>query len=75
MVLHVQRHHARIVWRMHAGKPATLCIHGMPGTTYGHTICASRMIFIKINHLTFWHPKYEICKPVCAGKDSHCHTQ
>ena len=26
--------------RMHAGNLATLIIHGMPGTTYGHAICA-----------------------------------
>ena len=28
-----------------------------------------------INCLTFWHPKYKICKPERAGKDSHCHAQ
>ena len=52
-----------------------LCIHGMPEITYGHAICASRTIFIKINCLTFWHPKYENCKPEHAEKDSHCHAQ
>ena len=31
----------------------TLCIHGMPGITYGCVIHTSRMIFIKNNHLTF----------------------
>ena len=31
---HVQSHHARIMWHAHAGKPATLCIHGAPGITY-----------------------------------------
>ena len=60
---------------MHAGKPATLCIHGMPEITYGHAIHASQTIFIKINHLTFLHPKYENCKPEDAKKDSHCHAQ
>ena len=35
-----------------AGKPATLCICGAPGTTYGHAVCAGQTIFIKINHLT-----------------------
>ena len=29
------------------------CIHGAPGITYGRAIHASRMIFIKNNHLTF----------------------
>ena len=51
------------------------CFHGMPGITYGHAIRASLTIFIKINCLTFWHPKHKICKPECAGKDSHCHAQ
>ena len=75
MVRHVQRCHVRIVWHVHAGKLATLIICGMPGITYGHAIHASQTIFIKINCLTFWHPKYEICKPECAGKDSHYHAQ
>ena len=75
VVLHVQWHHARIVWRMHAGKQATLCIRGAPGITYGHAICASQMIFMKTNHLTFWHPKCGFCKPEHAEKDSHCHAQ
>ena len=60
---------------MHTGKLATLCIRGAPGITYGCTICASQTIFIKINYLTFWHPKYKICKPEHAGKDSHCHAK
>ena len=58
-----------------AGKPATLCICGMPETTYGHAVRTSQTIFIKINRLTFWHPKYEHCKPEHAEKDSHCHAQ
>ena len=36
---------------------------------------ASQTIFVKINHLTFWHSTYENCKPECAEKDSHCHAQ
>ena len=56
-------------------KPATLIIRGMPGITYGCAVWPSHTIFIKINCLTFWHPKYEICKPECAGKDSRCHAQ
>ena len=64
-----------IMRRAHAGKPATLCIYGMPEITYGHAVHASQMIFIKINCLTFWHPKYVNCKPECAEKDSHCHAQ
>ena len=31
VVPHVQSHHACITRRVHAGKPATLCICGMPG--------------------------------------------
>ena len=61
--------------RMHAGKLATLIIRGAPEITYGRAIRASRTIFIKINRLTFEHPKYENHEPECAGKDSHCHTQ
>ena len=38
---HMQWHHARIAWHMHAGKPATLCIRGAPGITYGCAIRAS----------------------------------
>ena len=64
-----------IAWHTHAGKLATLCICGMPGITYGCAVRASQTIFIKINCLTFWHPKYKICEPECAGKDSHCHAQ
>ena len=60
---------------MHTGKAAALCIHGMPEITYGHGVCASQMTFIKINCLTFWHPKYENCKPLHAEKDSHFHEQ
>ena len=37
----------------HASKLATLCIHGMPGITYGCAVHAGQMIFIKNNHLTF----------------------
>ena len=60
---------------MHAGKPATLCIHGAPEIAYGCAVCASLMIFIKNNCLTFSHPKYESSKPEHAEKDSHCHAQ
>ena len=56
---------------MHAGKPAALYICGMPEITYGHAVHASQTIFIKINCLTFWHPKYKNCKPEHAEKDSH----
>ena len=59
---------------MQANQPP-LCIHGMPEITYGHAIHTSQTIFIKINRLTFWHPKYKNCKPECAEKDSHCHAQ
>ena len=59
----------------HAGKLAALCICGAPEITYGHAVRASQAIFIKINYLTFWHPKYKNCKPECAEKDSHCHAQ
>ena len=59
----------------HAGKPATLYICGMPEITYGHAVRTSQTIFIKINHLTFWHPKYKNCKLEHAEKDSHCHAQ
>ena len=38
---HVQRCHAHIAQCAHAGKPATLCIRGMPGITYGHAIHTS----------------------------------
>ena len=64
-----------IVQCVHAGKPATLCICGMPGITYGCAIHASQTTFIKINCRTFWHPKHKICKPEHAGKDSRCHAQ
>ena len=60
---------------MHAGKPAALCKRGAPEITYGHAIHASQTRFIKINRLTFQHPKYENSKPECAKKDSHCHAQ
>ena len=42
------------------------------------TVCVSNFfhfsqaIFIKN---TFWHPRYENCKPEHAEKDSHCHAQ
>ena len=75
VVLHVQCCHACIVWHMHAGMPAILIKCGMPEITYGHAVRASRPIYIKINCLTFQHPKYEICKPECAGKDSRVHVQ
>ena len=52
-----------------------LWICGAPEITYVHAICTSQTQFIKINCLTFWHPKYEICKPEHAQKDSHCHAQ
>ena len=60
---------------VYTGKLATLIVHGMPGFTYGHAVCASQMIFIKNNCLTFYHPKYENRKPEHAEKDSHCHAQ
>ena len=53
MVLQVQCHHARIARHAHAGKPATLCIRGMPGITYECAVHASQTIFIKNNRLTF----------------------
>ena len=59
---------------MHAGKLATLYIHGAPGITYGCAVRAIQMIFIKINRLTFWHPKYGFCKLEHAERDSHCHA-
>ena len=43
----------RIARRVHTGKPATLCICGMPEITYGHAAHASQMMFIKNNLLTF----------------------
>ena len=55
--------------------PATLCISGTPEITYGHAVHASQTIFIKNNHLTLRHPKYENCKPEHAEKDSHCNGQ
>ena len=42
---------------------------------YGCAIRTGQMIFIKIIFLTFWHTKYENCKPEHAEKDSHCHAQ
>ena len=59
----------------HAGKLAALIVHGAPGFTYGHSVLASQTIFIKINCLTFYHPKYKIRKPERTEKDSHCHAQ
>ena len=41
MLLHVQGRHVRIVWHVHAGKLASLCICGAPGITYGCAIHAS----------------------------------
>ena len=64
-------HHVARAWRQ-ASHPNYIA---MPGITYGHAIHAGQKIFIKINCLTFYHPKYEICKPECAEKDSHCHAQ
>ena len=61
--------------QVHAGKLDTLIIHGALGFTYGCAIHAGRMIFIKINHLRFFHPEYKNCKPQHAEKDSHCHAQ
>ena len=75
MVLHMRCCHAHIVQCAHAGKPATLCIPGTPGITYGHALHASQTKFIKNNHLTFLHPKYRFCKLEHAEKDSHCHAQ
>ena len=60
---------------MHAGKLDALIIRGAPEITYGDAVRASQTIFIKIILLTFYHPKYENCKPEHAGKDSHCHAQ
>ena len=40
------------VRQVHAGKPATLIIRGMPEITYGRAARASRTISIKINRLT-----------------------
>ena len=37
----------------HAGKPATLIIHGVRGITYGCAIRTGQTIFIKNNRLTF----------------------
>ena len=65
----------RIAQRAHTVKPAALIIRGAPGITYGHAFHASQTIFIKNNHLTFQHPKYENWKPERAEKDSHCHAQ
>ena len=50
---------------------STLCICGMVGITYGHTIRTSLTIFIKNNHLTFYHPKYGFCKLEHAEKDAN----
>ena len=43
----------RVTAHAHAGKPATLIIHGMPGITHVHAVHAGRMIFIKNNCHTF----------------------
>ena len=37
---HVQRRHVHIMRHAHAGKPATLTLHGVPGFTYGRAIRA-----------------------------------
>ena len=71
----MQWRHAHIARHTHAGTPAILIIHGAPEITYGHAVCASLTVFIKINRLTFWHPKYKNSKPERAEKDSHCHAQ
>ena len=63
------------MWCTHAGKPATLFISGVPEITYGHAVWTSQTVFIKINCLTFWHPKYKSCKPGHAENDFHCHAQ
>ena len=55
-----------------AGKPAALCKFGAPEITYGHAIRTNQRIFIKTNCLTFYHPKYENCKPEHAEKGSYC---
>ena len=55
--------------------PAILTKCGAPEITYGRAVHASQPIYIKINRLTFWHPKYKNCKAERAGKDSHCHAQ
>ena len=60
---------------MHTGKLAALIIRGAPGFTYGCAVRTSQTIFIKINCLTFQHPKYENRKPEHAEKESHCHAQ
>ena len=35
----------------------------------------TEFFLLKNSCLTFWHPKYEICKLEHGGKDSHCHEQ
>ena len=67
--------HASHGVHMQASGPPYIYICDTPGITYGCAIHASQTIFIKINCLTLWHPKYKIYKPECAGKDSHCHAQ
>ena len=66
--------HALHGTHMQAGRPP-LYKHGVPEVTYGHAVCASQTIFIKNNCFTFFHPKYENCKPEHAKTDSHCHAQ
>ena len=56
-----------------ASHPYVKC--GMSGITYGHAIRTRQTIFKKINHLTYYHPKYENCKPEHAENDSDCHAQ
>ena len=50
---HVQRRHARIARRTHAGKPSTLIIRGMPGITYGCAVHGSQTILSKITATHF----------------------
>ena len=64
-----------IAQHAHAGKQAALCVRGMPGISYGCAVHVGQTIFIKINHLTFKHPKCGFRKQERAGKDSHCHAQ
>ena len=60
---------------VHTGKLTIPILHGAQEISYWPAIHASHVTFIKINCLTFLHPKYENFKPKHAGKDSHCHAQ
>ena len=42
--------HTHIAWCAHTSEPATQCIHGMPGITYGRAFHAGQ-ISMTINHL------------------------